>query len=78
MQLFHSYATSSAIRAYLGALPSYCMGIGPPYEAIDERLLVATRQHDLGVYAWTVNDPEHMIALIDRGVTGVMTDFPDV
>ena len=35
--------------------------------------------HGLGVevHVWTVNDPAEMNALLDVGVTGIFTDFPD-
>ena len=31
----------------------------------------------LGVNAWTENDPARMNALIDAGVTGIFTDYPN-
>ena len=35
--------------------------------------------HDLGlrVTVWTVNDMDRMNALIDMGVDGIITDYPD-
>lgn len=78
VQLFHTYATSSAIRAYIDALPSYCSGVGPYKEAIDARLVESCGRHGLDVFAWTVNDPHEMDDLIDLGVAGLVTDFPDV
>lgn len=29
-------------------------------------------------HPWTVNDPERMIALIEAGVAGIITDYPDL
>lgn len=78
VQLFHSYATSAAIRGYIRALPSYCSGIGAPQEAVDESLVAASRAHDLDVFAWTVNHADGMLDLMGLGVAGLVTDFPDV
>ncbi|MDQ4144642.1 MAG: glycerophosphodiester phosphodiesterase [Actinomycetota bacterium] len=78
VQLFHSYATSSAIRAYLAALPGYCTGIGPCKTAVEERLVAAARRRGLGVFVWTVNDPHEMADMIELGVEGILTDFPDL
>lgn len=41
---------------------------------------VVRRLHERGyeVYAWTVNDPAEMAALIGRGIDGLITDRPDL
>ena len=31
----------------------------------------------LEVHMWTINDPDEMAALLERGVDGVLTDYPD-
>ena len=41
-----------------------------------ERLAEA-RRHDLQVVTWTINHPAHMQALIEVGVDGIFTDYPD-
>ena len=78
VQLFHPYANSAAIRAYLDAIPGYCSGIGPSKGAVEGRLAEACRRHSLDVFAWTVNDPHEMDDLIDLEVAGIVTDFPDL
>jgi glycerophosphoryl diester phosphodiesterase len=37
------------------------------------------KAHDAGlqVVAWTINEPEQMRRLMDAGVNGIMTDYPD-
>ena len=37
------------------------------------------RAHELGleVVVWTVNEPDDMAALIELGVDGIITDYPD-
>jgi len=33
---------------------------------------------DLPVWSWTIDDPEDAVALVEAGVTGIITDLPDV
>jgi len=40
-------------------------------------LLAEARKRDLQVVCWTVNHPAHMRLLIDAGVDGIMSDYPD-
>ncbi len=39
--------------------------------------LRAAHGRNLRVHAWTVNAEEEMRSLIDLGVDGIMTDYPD-
>ncbi|MEC8974848.1 MAG: glycerophosphodiester phosphodiesterase family protein, partial [Actinomycetota bacterium] len=38
----------------------------------------ACKEKNVSVNVWTVNERERMMELIDFGVAGVITDFPDV
>src|SRR5882757_7626868 len=40
-------------------------------------LLTAARKKDLQVVCWTINHSAHMRLLIDAGVEGIMSDYPD-
>ena len=40
-------------------------------------LLKEARRRDLQVVCWTVNHPAHMRLLIEAGVDGIMSDYPD-
>ena len=40
-------------------------------------LLAEARKRDLQVVCWTINHPAHMRMLIDAGVDGIMSDYPD-
>src|SRR6202140_1382526 len=40
-------------------------------------LLTAAREKDLQVVCWTVNHSAHMRLLMDAGVDGIMSDYPD-
>lgn len=51
--------------------------LSPEHATITEDLLEAARWRRLPVVTWTVNDPERIGALVDSGVDGIITDFPD-
>lgn len=61
----------------------YAIGIGPNLEyydgteVIDEDFVQQALENDLHVHVYTVNEQEQMEQLIDWGVTGIFTDFPD-
>jgi glycerophosphoryl diester phosphodiesterase len=40
-------------------------------------LLTEARKKDLQVVCWTVNHPAHMRLLMEAGVDGIMSDYPD-
>jgi glycerophosphoryl diester phosphodiesterase len=40
-------------------------------------LLAEARKKDLQVVCWTVNHPAHMRLLMEAGVDGIMSDYPD-
>ena len=47
-------------------------------DLVTPTLLSEARKKDLQVVCWTVNHPAHMRLLIDAGVDGIMSDYPDV
>jgi glycerophosphoryl diester phosphodiesterase len=44
---------------------------------VTPRLLKEARQSDLQVVCWTVNHPGHMRLLMEAGVDGIISDYPD-
>ncbi len=48
------------------------------YKSLSNRLIRAARARHKEVYAWTVDDPRQMIKLIERGVSNIVTNVPDV
>jgi glycerophosphoryl diester phosphodiesterase len=44
---------------------------------VDEALLEAVHAAGMLVYAWTVDDPQQMRWLLEMGVDGLCTDYPD-
>ena len=47
-------------------------------KSLSNRLIRAARARHKDVYAWTVDDPRQMIKLIERGVSHIVTNVPDV
>ncbi len=46
-------------------------------EILTRGFVRATHGRNMQVEAWTINDPDHMQRLIDLGVDGIITDYPD-
>lgn len=46
-------------------------------DLVTPALLAQARKKDLQVVCWTVNHPAHMRMLIEAGVAGIMSDYPD-
>jgi glycerophosphoryl diester phosphodiesterase len=51
----------------------YC----PSYDFVDEELVRAAHAGGVRVLPWTVNDPDDWKRLLDWGVDGITTDYPD-
>lgn len=51
--------------------------INPSYDSIKDMSIIQTlRDAGYDVYVWTVNDEAAMITLINAGVSGIITDYP--
>src|SRR5256884_1530210 len=46
-------------------------------DLVTPALLEQARKKDLQVVCWTINQPAHMRLLIEAGVQGIMSDYPD-
>ncbi|NND93879.1 MAG: glycerophosphodiester phosphodiesterase [Flavobacteriales bacterium] len=51
--------------------------IGPRYQLVDEDLIKECQAKGIRVVPWTVNEVEDMRRLINLGVDGIITDYPD-
>jgi glycerophosphoryl diester phosphodiesterase len=45
---------------------------------VTETLLRSARKEGMGVHVWTVNDPNTMVSMIEKGVQNIITDKPGV
>lgn len=64
------------------AIADYAVGIGPNVvydgeDVIDASFVEQAHQNGLLVHPYTINDPEQMQRLLDWGVDGMFTNFPD-
>lgn len=50
----------------------------PDYELVDAALVTAAHELDIQVIPWTINDKETMLKLVEMGVDGLITDYPDL
>lgn len=83
-------ATPAEVRDFLAL---YKLGLGETYsppmqvlqiperlgalEIVSKDFLEAARKLNLKVHVWTVNETDDMKRLLDLGVDGIMTDYPD-
>lgn len=44
---------------------------------VSARFVSGAHRHNVDVYVWTINEEAEMKRLVDHGVDGIMTDFPD-
>ncbi|MDN3525399.1 glycerophosphodiester phosphodiesterase [Halomonas sabkhae] len=64
------------------AIADYAVGVGPNYQydgqtVIDESFIKQAHANDLLVHSYTINDQASMRQLLDWGVDGLFTNFPD-
>lgn len=53
------------------------VSIHPMWGLVEDELMTEARRRGLQVITWTVNDPNAIAYLIDLGVTGIISDFPE-
>jgi glycerophosphoryl diester phosphodiesterase len=51
--------------------------LSPEHVLVDATLVARAHDLDLAVLPWTVNDPEHIRAVVAAGVDGLVSDYPD-
>ena len=73
---YSSYATVT--DAQIDEVKKYAMGVGPNHTYLNEEYIQKIVGSGLEIHPYTVNDKERMKQLIDWGVTGMFTNFPDL
>jgi glycerophosphoryl diester phosphodiesterase len=75
LALLTSKGTVTENLAALGFTPEI---YSPKYELVTEALMKEARKEGMQVIPWTVNDSSDMKKLMDLGVDGIITDYPDI
>ena len=52
-----------------------CYNVG--YTSLDNAAIAELKKHKISIYAWTVNDPDDIRKLINMGVDGIISNYPD-
>jgi len=61
----------------MAAVAMHAHAINPRFDMVTADLCKAAHERGLMVYTWTVDPPEAMRRLIEFGVDGIMTNYPD-
>lgn len=62
---------------YLDSLGFVPAGYSPAYPLVDAALVAFCEDKQMQLIPWTVNDPDDMQRMLDLGVDGIITDYPD-
>lgn len=76
LKSYGSYATITDEE--IAQIKEYAMGIGPNHTYLNEEYIQKVVNNGLEIHPYTVNDKERMEKLIEWGVTGMFTNFPDL
>ena len=52
--------------------------INPDYKLLNKKNLMLIKENGFKVYPWTVNDINKFNSLVEMGVDGIITDFPNL
>jgi glycerophosphoryl diester phosphodiesterase len=55
----------------------HAVAVNPLWSLVDEAFVAEGRRQGRQVIVWTVNDADTIAHLIDLGVTGIISDFPE-
>lgn len=69
----NGFKGSENLRMQAFQVPEYAGGL----RVLTEGFVAAAHNRGVEVHAWTVNETEQMRRLLEMGVDGIMTDYPD-
>ena len=53
------------------------MAINPNFKLLTKDNLAKIKKAGLKIFTWTVNQPKEIDIMVDLGVDGIITDFPE-
>jgi glycerophosphoryl diester phosphodiesterase len=56
---------------------NYSEAVNPNYKKVTKKLIEKVKKHNRKIFCWTVDDPDEMQRLIELGVDGIITNFPN-
>jgi glycerophosphoryl diester phosphodiesterase len=62
-----------SLDAHALQVPEKCAGL----QLLTRRFVAAAHRHNLKVHAWTINEAADMQRLLNLGLDGIVTDYPD-
>jgi glycerophosphoryl diester phosphodiesterase len=77
IRLFSLIQDREMILEELSSTATYAAGIGPDKFNVDEGVVARAHARGLVVHPFTVDDEAEMRALLDAGVDGIFTNYPD-
>jgi glycerophosphoryl diester phosphodiesterase len=77
VQLYSDEETGETIGADLEAAGEYAVGVGPSMDDVDRGLVEAAHAGCLAVHPYALLEKPDMREMIDLGVDGMFTDFPN-
>lgn len=78
IQLISYKEPATISEGELQELTEYAVGVGMSASKIDETYVQKVRSAGLLIHPYTVNEKEQMTRLLDWGVTGMFTNYPDL
>ncbi|MGX9135937.1 glycerophosphodiester phosphodiesterase [Rummeliibacillus sp. JY-2-4R] len=74
-----SYKSNATITdEEIASIKEYAIGVGPNHTYLNKDYIQKVVNSGLEIHPYTVNDKARMQQLIDWGVTGMFTNFPDL
>ena len=77
IQLIGASQMPTDIDAVMRDVATYAVGVGPTQRLVTPEFMSAAKRHGLLVHPYTVNEESDMTRLIELGVDGMFTNFPD-